>query len=114
MTDRQALRATIDKAKRFNYQKVVMRITLAEELLNELDMLSKSEWKLAGELTAAQMDEGGLKEKLATVEKRNAELTEFVQHVNKCLRKNGEYAPLSHELIQTVLGIRADGKGGAQ
>lgn len=47
-------------------------------------------------------------------EKRIAELTEFVQHVNKCLLKNGEYAPLSHELIQNVLGIRADGKGAAQ
>lgn len=46
--------------------------------------------------------------KLEAVKKRNAELTEFIQHVNKCLLKNGEYAPLSHELIQTVLGIRAD------
>lgn len=46
--------------------------------------------------------------RLEAAEKRNAELTEFIQHVNKCLLKNGEYAPLSHELIQTVLGIRAD------
>ena len=88
-----------------------MRITLAEELLNELDMLSKSEWKLADELTSAQMDEGGLKAKLATVEKRNAELTDFIRHVKKCLVKNGEYAPLSYETIDTVLGIRAEGKG---
>lgn len=55
-----------------------------------------------------------LESKLEEAEKHNAELTEFVQHVNKCLLKNGEYAPLSHELIQTVLGIRADGKGAAQ
>lgn len=41
MTDRQALRATIDKAKRFNYQKVVMRITRAEEMLDELDAAEK-------------------------------------------------------------------------
>ncbi|MGL5968242.1 MAG: hypothetical protein ACRCZ6_13965 [Kluyvera sp.] len=39
-------------------------------------------------------------------EKRVAELTEFVQHVNKCLQKDGEYSPLSHELIHTVLGMR--------
>ena len=41
MTDRQALRATIDKAKRFNYQKVVMRITRAEEMLDELEAAEK-------------------------------------------------------------------------
>lgn len=46
-------------------------------------------------------------ERLEAAEKRIAELTEFVQHVNKCLLKNGEYSPLSHELIHTVLGIRA-------
>lgn len=50
---------------------------------------------------------------LQTAEKRIAELTEFVQHVNKCLLKNDEYSPLSHELIQSILGIRADGKGAA-
>lgn len=44
-------------------------------------------------------------------EQRVAELTEFVQHVKKCLVKNGEYAPLSNETIDTILGIRADGKG---
>lgn len=44
-------------------------------------------------------------------EERAAELTDFVLHVKKCLVKNGEYAPLSHETIDTVLGIRADGKG---
>lgn len=52
--------------------------------------------------------------KLVATEKRNTELTEFIQHVNKCLLKNGEYAPLSHELIQTVLGIRSDEKGAAK
>lgn len=45
-------------------------------------------------------------------EEKVAELTEFVQHVKKFLVKNGEYAPLSHETIDTVLGIRSDGKGG--
>lgn len=44
-------------------------------------------------------------------EERAAELTDFVLHVKKCLVKNGEYAPLSHEEIDTLLGIRADGKG---
>lgn len=53
-------------------------------------------------------------EKLEAAENRVTELTEFIQHVNKCLLKNGEYAPLSHESIQTVLGIRADGKGTTQ
>lgn len=41
MTDTSALRATIDKAKRQNYQKVVMRITLAEQLLDALDIAEK-------------------------------------------------------------------------
>ena len=41
MTDTRVLRATIDKAKRQNYQKVVMRITLAEQLLDALDIAEK-------------------------------------------------------------------------
>ncbi|WP_370605359.1 ead/Ea22-like family protein [Citrobacter braakii] len=53
------------------------------------------------------------KDSLEAAEKRNAELTEFIQHIKKCLVKNGEYAPLSHETIDTILGIRADGKGAA-
>ncbi|EOZ4638873.1 hypothetical protein ACQRKX_001820 [Enterobacter cloacae] len=48
-----------------------------------------------------------LQDELEATEKRVTELTNFVQHVNKCLLKNGEYSPLSHELIHTVLGIRA-------
>ncbi|WP_052766938.1 ead/Ea22-like family protein [Klebsiella aerogenes] len=47
-------------------------------------------------------------------EKRVAELTEFLSHIKKCLVKNREYAPLSHEEIDTLLGIRADGKGADQ
>ena len=47
--------------------------------------------------------------KLEAAERRNAELTEFIQHIKKCLVKNGEYAPLSHEGIDTLLGIRAGG-----
>ncbi|MCX8976531.1 hypothetical protein NLN92_00695 [Citrobacter portucalensis] len=50
-----------------------------------------------------------LRAKQEAAEKRNAELTEFIQHIKKCLVKNGEYAPLSHEVIDTLLGIRADG-----
>jgi hypothetical protein len=50
--------------------------------------------------------------KLEAAEKRNAELSEFVRHVKKCLVKNGEYAPLSYESIDTALGIHADGNGG--
>lgn len=41
--------------------------------------------------------------------RRIAELTEFLMHVKKCLVKNGEYSPLSHEAIDTILGIRAAG-----
>lgn len=48
-------------------------------------------------------------DKFREAKKRNAELTEFIQHIKKCLVKNGEYAPLSHEEIDTLLGIRADG-----
>lgn len=40
---------------------------------------------------------------------RIADLTEFLMHVKKCLVKNGEYSPLSHEAIDTALGIRVDG-----
>lgn len=48
---------------------------------------------------------------LYPAEKRNAELTEFLTHIKKCLVRNGEYAPLSHEEIDTLLGIRANGTG---
>jgi len=46
---------------------------------------------------------------LEAAEKRIAELTEFLTHIKKCLVRNGEYAPLSHEEIDTLLGIRAAG-----
>lgn len=49
-------------------------------------------------------------EKLKEAEKRIADLTEFLMHIKKCLVKNGEYAPLSHEEIDTLLGIRVDMK----
>ena len=48
-------------------------------------------------------------ERLDAAEKRIAELTEFLAHIKKCLVRNGEYAPLSHEEIDTLLGIRAAG-----
>ncbi|MEJ3963067.1 hypothetical protein [Citrobacter braakii] len=48
---------------------------------------------------------------LANAESKCGELTEFLLHIKKCLVKNGEYAPLSHEEIDTLLGIRPDGKG---
>ncbi|EPU2858167.1 ead/Ea22-like family protein [Escherichia coli] len=50
-----------------------------------------------------------LLDELEAAEKRIAELNEFVQHVKKCLVKNDEYAPLSHEVIDTILGINAAG-----
>lgn len=50
-----------------------------------------------------------LRSQLEEAEKRIAELNEFVQHVKKCLVKNDEYAPLSHEVIDTILGINAAG-----
>lgn len=49
-------------------------------------------------------------ERAEAAEKRIAELTEFLMHIKKCLVRNSEYAPLSHEEIDTLLGIRADGK----
>lgn len=50
---------------------------------------------------------------LANAESKCREQTEFLAHVKKCLAKNGEYSPLSHETIDTILGIRPDGKGAA-
>lgn len=50
---------------------------------------------------------------LANAESKCREQTEFLAHIKKCLVRNGEYAPLSHEEIDTLLGIRADGKGAA-
>ncbi|MGQ3664000.1 hypothetical protein [Citrobacter braakii] len=90
----------------WNYQQKCV-----EALLDELEVISKSEWKLAGDLTEAQMNNTVLEKKLEAAEKRSAELIEFLKHVKKCLVKNGEYAPLSHEEIDTLLGIRAAGIG---
>lgn len=48
-----ALRATIARAKRHNYQKVVMRVSLAEELLGQLEAAERAEE------CAAQLRKGG-------------------------------------------------------
>lgn len=50
-----------------------------------------------------------LHSKWEAAEKRNSETTEFLAHIKKCLVRNGEYAPLSHEEIDTLLDIRAGG-----
>ncbi|EOY5688478.1 ead/Ea22-like family protein [Salmonella enterica subsp. enterica] len=52
-----------------------------------------------------------LLDELEAAESKCREQTEFLAHIKKCLVRNGEYAPLSHEEIDTLLGIRADGKG---
>ncbi|WP_352486551.1 hypothetical protein [Citrobacter sedlakii] len=57
------------------------------------------------------IESNSLFDRLRAAEKRNAELTEFLTHIKKCLVKNREYAPVSHEEIDTLLGIRAAGIG---
>lgn len=42
--------------------------------------------------------------RVVSAEARAAELVDFLEHVKKCLDKNGEYAPISHEYIHKVLG----------
>ncbi|WP_449555247.1 hypothetical protein [Lelliottia amnigena] len=46
---------------------------------------------------------------LEAAEGRNTVLIEFLTHIKRCLVKNREYAPLSHEEIDTLLGINAAG-----
>lgn len=46
-------------------------------LLDELEVFSKSEWKLAGDLTEAQMNNTVLEKKLEAAEKRIAELRDW-------------------------------------
>lgn len=55
------------------------------------------------------MEKQAMQDALEAMRKRNAELTEFLMHIKKCLVRNGEYSPLSHEEIDTLLDIRADG-----
>ncbi|ECO5909244.1 ead/Ea22-like family protein [Salmonella enterica] len=91
-------------------------ITLATPavVLDLLDELSESQAGKANESSCADSTiDLAIKWQMQckAAEERVAELTEFVQHVKKLLVKNGEYAPLSHETIDTVLSIRADGKG---
>lgn len=86
----------------------------ANLIMGEKEWLANTAIYLANELkTAAKAFQSTgfslleAEEKLEAAEKRNAELTEFIQHIKKCIVKNGEYAPLSHEVIDTLLGIRA-------
>ncbi|MEH4987350.1 ead/Ea22-like family protein [Enterobacter asburiae] len=86
-----------------------------ETVLALLDELSESQDGKANESSCADSTINlAIKWQMQckAAEERVAELTEFVQHVKECLVKNGEYAPLSNETIDTILGIRADGKGG--
>tara|TARA_R110000782_G_scaffold270483_1_gene371851 strand:+ start:44383 stop:44679 length:297 start_codon:yes stop_codon:yes gene_type:complete len=43
--------------------------------------------------------------KLIEQDEKNAEMHEFLMHVLKCIEKNREYAPLTTEAIDKVLGI---------
>jgi flagellar biosynthesis/type III secretory pathway chaperone len=82
-------------------------VVMVDTVLAMVETLETKEEQRANWFLIAQK----LGDSLDIAERRVAELTEFVQHVNKCLLKNGEYAPLSHEEIDTLLGIRAAGKG---
>lgn len=52
-------------------------------LLDELEVISKSEWKLAGDLTEAQMNNNVLEKKLEAAEKRIAELERKEHHIER-------------------------------
>lgn len=52
-------------------------------LLDELEVISKSEWKLAGDLTEAQMNNTVLEKKLEAAEKRIAELERKEHHIER-------------------------------
>ncbi|MNP45278.1 hypothetical protein D3C76_1391880 [compost metagenome] len=63
----------------------------------------------ADRIESLENTNAGLGKELGAAQKRSAELTEFLRHIKKCLVRNGEYAPLSHEEIDILLGILADG-----
>ena len=52
-------------------------------LLDELEVISKSEWKIAGDLTEAQMNNTVLEKKLEAAEKRIAELEAKLETADK-------------------------------
>ncbi|END3791914.1 ead/Ea22-like family protein [Escherichia coli] len=92
------------------------------ELLDELEATEKSNTFLKGQLAelanfnpdwdkleASYESWREIAAELLVAKDRIDELTEFLAHVKKCLARNGEYAPLSHEEIDTLLGIRAAG-----
>lgn len=54
--DLQPLRTTIEKAKEQDYQKVVMRVTLAERLLDELE--AKDKWIAELSVSHSKLHEG--------------------------------------------------------
>ncbi|ELC6381934.1 hypothetical protein Q8V88_002590 [Enterobacter hormaechei] len=101
-----ALRATIARAKRHDCQKVVMRVTLAEELL---DQLSNAE-KLIAEL---QNDE--VRQRLANAE-HQLHMAELAKHNMRASRKaqfrmrkaaERRIAELTESLKQTVSGYKS-------
>lgn len=71
-------------------------------LANELKTATKAFQSTGFSLLEAE-------EKLEAAESRIAELVEFLHHIKRCLVKNREYAPVSHEEIDTLLGINAAG-----
>lgn len=110
--DADAVEAALEAAER---QKGYLR-----EQCNEWERKAISNFENCSEMAArieelesqrkmAFMASNRWADKFREAEKRIAELTEFLLHVKKCLVKNGEYAPLSHEAIDTILNIRADG-----
>lgn len=46
-----------------------------------------------------------LAQRVLDAEANIAELTEFLAHVKKCLVRDGEYSPLTHERIDRLLDI---------
>lgn len=88
--DKQALRQTAEKAQEHGIFNMDIHSETVLALLDELEVFSKSEWKLAGDLTEAQMNNTVLEKKLEAAERRSAGLTEALRQsvigYKSCLR----------------------------
>ncbi|HFK4066580.1 TPA: hypothetical protein ACG1UU_004038 [Kluyvera ascorbata] len=112
MNDITAL-ALIAKIKKQteSFDTVVLKEAEAKALVEALEVSEKqrAKWTWLAKQNIAEREKDI--SELDAARQRVAELTEFLSHIKKCLVKNDEYAPLSHEEIDTLLGIRVDGKG---
>ncbi|MEE3929695.1 hypothetical protein V2I84_05390 [Pseudomonas viridiflava] len=107
-----ALIELIDRAHLAPLQAEIERLKVWAENYGKIEKVFHSEREIWNRESLANAKQSGkyrqerdqLKARCDELESERAKALDFLIHVKKCLRRNGEYSPLSHEELDGLIG----------